>query len=612
VAPIGVFTFRDGVVANVDTTQAPLRGPLTAEPTWSPDGSPVSNYILSGDNRVRLATGPLPVDSVSFVQTATPLIYDLIVTLPGTLDGPVDLLIPMLPQPRDEFDRELALGFEGALRESDAFWRDSTESGARIEIPEQHMRDLVRRSHAFAEVVAEKSPDTGQYTFLTGSFGYDVLWATPSSMSHHMMLDLLGLHQTSRKYLELFRHNQGTVKPPGAAYEPHPGYFSTPAPLRSIDWLSDHGAILTSVATNALLSGSSRPHVDAAFVADWTEPVIKACEFIADAIDNTNHNGVTGLMPPAVATDEGLETQALWSQGWNFKGLVMAVRMLEQIGHPRAEEFAEVRDRFRDTFERAYRDLMANAPRWTHPDGRSLPVPGSDFTPRPPHPYQEAFLLDTGAMFLVFAGVFPADDELMRSAVDFFRVGPNQALWSTQSNAVSRAVLQHEISSCEPCYSWNITHSWELGDRDRFLEGMYSLAVGACSPQTFISSEHRHGMYGLMVTAAHAIWCMRQAVVDDMIVPGELHLLRLMPTAWLERGFETVFENMPTVYGPVTLRLSLPGDGHTLRIEQSADWWEQPGRVVLHLPLLPGVERITLNGKTEQIVGRKQVPISIR
>lgn len=613
VTPVGVFNRRDGVPVHADTAQSQLRGALIVKPTWSPDGRPLPTHVLLGDRRVRMATQPLPVGSVTFAQTATQLVYDLTLTLPGTVGAHIDVLIPMLPQPRDEFDRELALGYEGALAESDAYWSASAESDrARIKIPERHMQEFVERNIAFTEVIAEKSPDTGQYTCLTGSFGYDVLWATPSSMTHHMMLDLLGLHQTSRKYLELFRLNQGTVKPPGAAYSMHPGYFSTPAPLRSIDWLSDHGAIMTSIATNALMSGSSRPNRDRKFVADWTEPIVKACEFIADALEITNHNGVQGLMPPAVATDELLETQAVWSQGWNFKGLAMSVRVLEQIGHPRAEEFAEVRDRFRDTLVRAYRDLMANAPRWTHPDGRRLPVPNGDFTPRPPHPYQDAFLLDTGPLFLVFSEVFAADDELMRSAADYFRVGPPQALWSTQSNAVHRAVLQHELSTCEPCYSWNITHSWELGDRDRFLEGMYSLAVGGCSPQTYISNEHRHGIYALMVTAAHTIWCMRQAVVDDMLKPGELHLLRLMPTAWLEPGFETVFERMPTIYGPVTIKLSLPGDGSTLQVEQSATWRELPKSVVLHMPPIHGIQQLTLNGKTEQIDGRQQVPINIR
>jgi len=606
--PIGLFVLRDGVPVQADPAQAPLRGALRAEPNWSPDGSPIPTRILAGDGRVRLATGPVPPGSATFAETPTKLIYDLTVTLPGREGAYIDFLMPMLPQPREDFDRELALGFDGALAESDAYWTTHQEAGARIAIPERHMQELVDRSRKFVEVIAEKSPDTGHYTFLTGSFAYDVLWATPSSMSHHMFLDPLGHHETSLKYLELFRHNQGTVKPPGQAYTPHPGYFSTPAPLRSIDWLSDHGAIMTSVATNALLSGSSQPGVNQVFLDNWTEPIVLACQFIKDACENTDHTGVKGLMPPAVATDEGIETQGVWSQGWCYKGLAMAVRLLKQIDHPRAAEFDAVREKFRTALVNTYRSLSAAGPKWTHPDGRRLPVPIADYTPRPPHIFQDAFLLDTGAMFLVFAEVFRADDELMRAAVEFFRVGPNQALWSTQSNAVSRAVLQHELSSCEPCYSWNVAHSWQLGDRAKFLEGMYSIAVAGCSPQTFISNEHRHGIYGLMATASHAIWCMRQAVVDDLLVEGELHLLRLLPAAWLKPGFETVFENMPTMFGPVTLKLTI--DGARLRVEQNGAWRSKPSKAVLYVPA--GVTELRFNGRTTRVTQGQQVRIEVR
>jgi len=610
-SPGGVFNLRDGVVVHADPAQAPLPGAVRAEPSWSPDGRPVPTRILTGDGKVRLAVGPQPVGSVSFAETAQKRVYDLTVTLRGEEGAHVDLLMPMLSQSRADFDAELAMGYDNALAEADAYWTETTEQGARIVIPERNMQDLVTRNHAFAEVIAEKSPDTSQYTFLSGNFSYDVLWATPSSMSHHMMLDLIGLHQTSLKYLELFRHNQGTVKPPGQAYEKHPGYFSTPANLRAIDWTTDHGAIMTSIATNALMSGSSRQGRNRVFVENWTEPLIKACEFIKDALAITDHEGVKGLMPPGVASDEELETQAVWSQAWNYKGLALAVKVLRQIGHPRTDEFDEVRETFRTAIVHAYRELMSRAPKWTHPDGRKLPVPATEFAPRPPHPYQDAFLLDTGPMILVWAGVFPADDELMVSAVDFFRVGPNQQLWGPQSNAVSRAVLQHEISSCEPCYSWNIHHSWQLGDREKFLEGMYSMAIGGCSPQTFISSEHRHGMYSMMVTAAHAVWCIRQSVVDDQLVDGELHLLRLMPLSWLEPGFETVFEDMPTVFGPISLRITLP-DKRTLRVEQTAEWWERPKQVILHVPPAVGVDQLVVNGTTHQIAGKQQVPIEIR
>ena len=72
-----------------------------------------------------------------------------------------------------------------------------------------------------------------------------------------MMMDTLGHHKTVERYLDIFREEQGTVVPPGPAYELHPGFLSTPALYKSIDWLADNGAVLWTICQHALLSGDA-------------------------------------------------------------------------------------------------------------------------------------------------------------------------------------------------------------------------------------------------------------------------------------------------------------------------------------------------------------------
>src|SRR5208283_3200891 len=110
-----------------------------------------------------------------------------------------------------------------------------------------------------------------------GSWTYADLWATPGSMDMVMLMDTLGYHQTVDKYLNIFLEEQGTVKPPGPAYELHKGYFSTPAQYKSIDWLSDNGAVLYTLATHALLTGDRESSVRS------TEGIIRSCEWIAES-----------------------------------------------------------------------------------------------------------------------------------------------------------------------------------------------------------------------------------------------------------------------------------------------------------------------------------------
>ncbi len=98
-----------------------------------------------------------------------------------------------------------------------------------------------------------------------------------------------------------------------------------------------------------------------------------------------------------------------------------------------------------------------------------------------------------------------------------------------------------------------------------FLEGMYSLFAGGFSRQTWISCETRGGITGTVFTASLAVLLARLAVVDDQIAPEELHLLRLVPGAWMRPGQHCAFEHLPTMYGPVTLRVTMAEDGE-LRI----------------------------------------------
>jgi len=214
------------------------------------------------------------------------------------------------------------------------------------------------------------------------------------------------------------------------------------------------------------------------------------------------------------------------------------------------------------------------------------------------HPFSDAFYLDGGPMILVWAGLLPAGDELMRASVAFFREGPDTQLYGYRSNPLARPILVHEISTCEPCYSWNIFHSWQLADRPRFLEGLYSLFLGSLSKQTYIAAEHRHGIQCTQCATYLAFNLARLSVIDDEIVENELHLLRLCPTAWLTSTSDSVFEKMPTLYGVVNLRFRLSDDKKTLSIVFSGDWREKPSKIIVHTPAL-GLEHVIVNGKRQ-------------
>jgi hypothetical protein len=220
--------------------------------------------------------------------------------------------------------------------------------------------------------------------------------------------------------------------------------------------------------------------------------------------------------------------------------------------------------------------------------------------------YRNSFYLDTGPLVLVFAGLLDADDPMMVSTLKWFREGPPAKVYRYDSDCWQVPSLYHEISSCEPCFSWNLWHSHQLGDRERFLEGMYSLFTGMVSRQTHISCETRGGVTGIC-TVYTPFFAARNAVIDDQIKENELHLMRMMPLAWLSEEKESRFEDMPTEFGPVTLKAQLGEGGKELHVSFRPRFRLKPDKIMLHMPPVGGLERAVINGVRIELDGKEQV-----
>lgn len=546
--------------------------------------APGMHLLFDDTGKVRLALRSDPPTDLSLVDQR-PALPDVYLKM-AISEGHADLLVPLVPVARDVMDAELAVGREVALQQADRFWSEVPATAARIDTPERLVNEAARQAVRYCEVIAERHPDTGQYALLSGSWHYEKLWATPTSMNITMILDGLGHHATAEKYLEIFRQEQGTIVPPGKAYHAHAGHFATPREFTSIDWLTDHGAILYAASHHGLVTD------DPQFLDRWTEPIIKACEFIRDFRASGAQEGVKGILPAAVPTDTGVQEQSVWTDGWNYKGLSTAVRLLQRIQHPRAAEFSREAEAYRNAFLAALRSAAPQMPEWTDTDGNkhrlvptALPAGGDLKFP---------FYLDTGPLFLVYGELMNADDALMRSSLHYFRNGPNRSSYDLAGAWHQPVSLQHEISSCEPCYSWNVFHAWQAADRAKYLEGMYSLLTGAMSRRTSIGCEHRGGVSGTLFSVPLPIELVRLSVIDDQIEPGNLHLLRLVPLGWLKADRPTVFARIPTEFGPVTLRFQLQEQGRRLHVDFAPEFRHAPQRISLHVPPLDGLTEIAI------------------
>lgn len=557
--------------------------------------------VLEPDGRVRIAVAP-GADSKAVFRPGFPSADDSVlhVQLSPKQGAYVDVLVPMLPTDRAVVDRELAVGYDEALRQAEAFWSSTPSTAAGFDVPEDHFNQALKRNIQFAQIAAEKDPATGDIYVLTGAMGYGIAtWGTPVSVAMAGLLDPMGYHDLVRTYLKVFKDAQGTVMPPGDSFKAHPGYLGVPRQVAIVNWLPDHGAILWVMAQHGLIAG------DQAYIDEYTPVIVKACEWIRDARRITGHGGVEGIMPPAGASDDESRVQSCWTDGWIYKGLSTAVRFLKKTGHPRAAEFEAEATDYREAFVRAFRAKAATMRKWTDDLGNERTLVPFALAKEQEWQFRHLFYLDTGPMHLVFAGLMDADDPLMRDAVAWFREGPPTKLYRPYGDLSHVPSLRHEMSSWEGCYSWNVYHNWRLGDRERYLEGLYSQFAGAMSQQTYTVCESRGGITA-NIHWLPAAYLARLAVVDDQIADNELHLLRMMPLAWLNRARESRLENMPTEFGPVTLRAKLNASGDELQVVFTDRFRRKPAKVVLHVPPVEGLKRITVNGKPAKWDGKAE------
>jgi hypothetical protein len=553
--------------------------------------------LVEDDDKIRLAV--LPGAKQAHFNPPPEGRHDnsLFLRMPAIVGAHVDLLVPMLRQERADFQKEMSLGWDGALAEANHFWSYRPATAATIHTPEPLINFDIEQNLRLARMISLTIPATKQKTLLSGSMVYSMLWITPTSMTSHMFLDPLGWHSEVDKYLEIHRQEQGTVKAPGPAFPKHPGYFGVPEAVDSGNqWLTDNGAVMYTVSRHAMLTD------DQAFIDKWTEPLIKGYEFIRDSRRlPRGAPQVEGVMPSASASDISKPIQSFWSDAWCYKGLASTARLFKRINHPRADELQHEADNYRDAIVKAFRAKAARMPKWKDSAGNERTLVPMTISSEDTDGYsaQHPFYLDTGPMFGVWADILPADDPLMRDSVDFFRDGPHTRgeMRSERFDWKNSALLVHEMSNAEPCYSWNVFHTHQLGQRERYLEAMYSLFCGALSRNTAISCETRGGITENCFSIPTAVDLARLAVIDDEVDLGTLHLLRLTPLAWVSANEETRFENMPTEFGPVTLKWKLIDGGKTLQVSYTQTFRHQPQAIVLHIPPIATLEKCTINGK---------------
>jgi len=523
----------------------------------------------------------------AFFAAQNKFLAHLILKIPARIGARVDLVYPFLPVPDAVLEPELALGYDGALAEAESFWKRELATPTRIQVSEPLLQGWIDQLPRLSAMIAQKHPANGTYGLPSGSHHYEAIWPTPMALQAYA-LDSLGYGAEVDKYLEPFRLNQGRNKPPSPHLDLHPGYIGAPKELTGIDWITDHAAILWAAVNHARFSA------DPDFIRRWTPAIERAGQFTLDARRVRVRGCFPGILPPAVTNDCGWCLQTIWNNAWHHKALRAAGHFLVQAGRPAGRLFLREADAYRTAFQQAYRRVVAQSATWRAANGDRIPFTPPTLQKARGREAGHAFSLDCGALVLVFGELFPADDPLLDAALRWFREGPQWRIFRRFSSEWQSPVLDHELSSCEPCYSWNIFISLARGDRAAFTQGFYSLfAAGACR-QNFVACETRDGVSGNCFTHGTALLLWRKTLVDEE--GSDLHLLRMAPLAYFDApGLE--IRQLPTAFGPISLAAHWDPAAGRFRcrlIPPPRPGWKH---LRLHLPPLPGLRDVTLNGQ---------------
>ena len=557
------------------------------------------NMLVQDDGRIRLAVTGNNIEEIEFFEKFKhkfPLYKDtrnfmkIRLKFKNGKSG-AKLLIPILPVDKTEIDDELACGYKKAFTETMKYWDTEISKGTEIKIPDEIPQNTFLSGIWRLFTIAEKNPVYDDYVMSTGAFTYDCLWPTPSNISLVWGLDLAGYHKDVERYLELYRKDQGNTKPPGEYFIDYPGFLSAPDKYEFIRWLNEHGSIMWAVGEHYLLTRDSE------FLNKWINALLAACEWIYVQRRNDNHPGVSGIMPAGVASDNKTLTQPLWNDGWIYKGLDTVVKVLEEINHLEANKWKEEAEEYKERFNEVFMDTYSKMPSWRACDGTEYKFIPLEVTGKEWEENIHAFYLDAGPLFLAFSGLLEHDNYIFDEALKWFREGPHVKHWQFDNNCWQMPVLHHEMSSCEPCYSWNMDINFLRNDREHFIEGLFAQFAGARNTDLFSDIETRNGMFAIGCTTAVTFHHVRNGIVYEN--GNNLELLRMVPVSWLKSGDVLEFKKLPTYFGPMEIEVKVSIDGSKAEIKISLPSRNKPEKILLFVPkfLTGKAVKIIIDGK---------------
>ena len=426
------------------------------------------------------------------------------------------------------------LSYAQARSQTLAFWSDYLARGAQLRVPEPAVNELFRANLWHALRLPRRHGGEGEGIKIDlpySNFAYGQQ-GTPWPVNQavyvdYMLYDLRGYHGISVEELQaMYRNNQETS-----------GHV-----VGYANWGVYTPGMIYVVARNYLLSGD-RTALDR--LMPYTLKALDWC--LAEIQRNRQRQGPSSGLVRAPLND--LTGDGVWAfnQAYLYAALDVFGRVLDEIGHPRAQEcLAAARD-FKQAVERGFGAATMRSPLVPLRDHTWTPYVPCEAT-RSGRLYEQWYPtdVDTGALHLsrlkVLDPAGPLTTCLLHDHEDNLFFG-------------GRGMAN------EPVYNQQATAYLLRDDPKAVIRAFYSMMACAFSHSVFEPVEHRWawGQYFGPPSTDGAWFELYRNMLIRELDDDTLLLLQATPRKWLEDGKSIEVHRAPTYYG----RLSMNMESHT-------------------------------------------------